>query len=73
MKNIERGSIKHLIILIVATAICGMIIYPLFDFVLCNLITNSKFIYSIHSHIIEPIIFGCVMGIILWILEKKQQ
>ena len=31
MKNIERGSIKHLVILIITIAAFGMILYPIFD------------------------------------------
>ena len=31
MKNIERESIKHLIVLIIAIAIFGMILYQIFD------------------------------------------
>lgn len=33
MKNIERGSIKHLILLIVAIAVFGIILYPIFDLI----------------------------------------
>ena len=33
MKNIERRSKKYLVFLIAAVAICGMILYPLFDLV----------------------------------------
>lgn len=29
--SIERGTIKHLVILIIMIAICGIIIYPFFD------------------------------------------
>ena len=36
MRNIERGSIKHLVILIFAIAIFGIILYPLFDLILCQ-------------------------------------
>ena len=72
MKNIQRGSITHLIILIILIGACGMIIYPLFDFIVCKFITNTKFIYSIKSHIIEPIISSSIIAIVLWIIDRKK-
>lgn len=71
MKNIERKTKKYLVILIIATALCGMVLYPLFDLVLCKFITNSKFIYSVHSHVIQPILFGCIFGTTFWLVNKK--
>ena len=71
MNNINRGTIKYLVILIIAVAVCGMILYPLFDLVLCKFITNSVFEYSVHSHVIQPIIFGCVFGTSFWAIDKK--
>lgn len=73
MKNIERGTIKYLIILILAVAVCSMILYPLFDLVYYKVITNSEFVYSIHSHIIQPIIFACVFGTSFWLVDKKRK
>ncbi len=71
MNNINRGTIKYLVILIIAVAVCGMILYPLFDLVLCKFITNSVFEYSVYSHVIQPIIFGCVFGASFWAFDKK--
>lgn len=70
MKNIKFGSVKHLVFQIFAICLAGIILYPLFDLVLCKYITNSIFIYSIHSYVIQPIIFGIIMGTVIWILEK---
>lgn len=72
MKNIERGTIKHLVILIIAVALCCMVLYPLFDLVLCKFITNSEFTYSVHSYIIQPILFGCIFGTTFWLVDKKR-
>ena len=47
MKKIERGTIKYLIVLIIAVSLCGMILYPLFDLVYYKVITNSEFVYSV--------------------------
>ena len=73
MKSVERGTTKYLIYLIVAVSICGMILYPIFDLVLCKFITNSEFTYSIHSHVIQPIIFGCIFGTTFWLADKKRK
>ena len=73
MKNIERGSIKYLVILIIAVAVCGVILYPLFDLILCKFITHSDFIYSIHSHIIQPILFALIFGTTFWAFYKNRK
>ena len=73
MKNIERGSKKYLVFLIAAVAICGMILYPLFDLILCKFITNSNFDYSVHKHVIQPILFAFIYGITFWSLDKKKK
>lgn len=71
LKKIEKNSIKYLIFLIVALALCGMILYPIFDLILCKFITNSEFIYSVHSYIIQPILFACVFGTVFWFVTKR--
>ena len=73
MKNIERGSIKYLVILIIAVAVCGVILYPLFDLILCKIITHTDFIYSIHSHIIQPILFAFIFGTTFWAVDKNRK
>ena len=73
MKNIERGTIKYLVVLIIAVAVCGIVLYPLFDLVLCKFITNSEFTYSVHSYVIQPILSGCICGTILWLIDKKRK
>lgn len=71
MKNIKRGTIKHLVILIIAISICGIILYPLFDLVFCKFITDSEFVYSVKSHIVQPITSAVIAGTLLWIVDKK--
>ena len=73
MKNIERGSKKYLIFLIVSVAICGIILYPLFDLIFCKFITNSDFNYSVIRHVIDPVVFAFIYGITIWILDKKKK
>ena len=72
MKKNESTSIDYLILLIVVIAVMGMIIWPLLDLFWCAIITHTKFVYSIAEHLIEPIIFGCIMGTVFWMLEKKK-
>ena len=73
MKNIERGTIKYLVAVILAVAICGMILYPIFDLVYYKLITNSKFVYSFNDHIIQPSIFAVIFGVTFWTIDKKKK
>lgn len=73
MKKIERGTTKYLIVLIIAVSLCGMILYPLFDLILCKFITNSVFEYSVHKHVIQPILFAFIYGITFWSIDKKRK
>ena len=73
MKKIGRGTIKYLIILILAIAVSGMILYPLFDLILCKYITKSIFEYSVHKHVIEPILFAFIYGVTFWSIDKKRK
>ena len=47
--------------------------YPLFDFILCKFITHSDFIYSIHSHIIQPILFALIFGTTFWAVDNNRK
>ena len=73
MKNIQRGSIKHLILLIIAIAIFGMILYPIFDLIYHKYITHLEFVYNFHKYIIQPISFACISGTVFWVVEKNRQ
>lgn len=73
MKNIERGSIKHLVILIILISVFGMIIFPVLDFIIDKFITNSEFVYSFRSYIIQPTISGVTIGLLLWLIDKKNK
>lgn len=73
MKKIEKGTKKYLIILIIAVALCGIILYPLLDLIYYKLIVNSDFTYSIYRHIIQPIIFASAFGTTFWLIDKKRK
>ena len=72
MKQFEKGTIQYLVALIISISVCGMILYPIFDLILCKFITNSVFEYSIHEHIIQPILFGFIFGFVSWLVDKKK-
>ena len=73
MKNIERGSIKHLILLIIAIAVFGIILYPIFDLIYYKFITNTEFVYNFHKYIIQPILFACISGTVFEAVEKNKK
>ena len=73
MNNIESGTIKYLIILVITISLFGIILYPLFDLLLCKFITKSEFTYSVHSYIVQPILFGCIFGTVSWLVDKKRR
>lgn len=71
MTKIEKNSIGYLILLIIAISVAGIIIWPLLDLLFHAVFTQSEFVYSPTEHIIEPIIFGIIAGVVFWIFDKK--
>jgi hypothetical protein len=69
--KISRGSIPHLVLLIVTTALFGLLFYPFFDFIL-GLLTKTPFTYSFLKHFTQPILFACIFGTTIWVVEKKK-
>ncbi len=47
-----------------------LIIWPLFDVIWAALITHSEFQYSVGEHVLGPIIFGVVAGVIFWLFDR---
>lgn len=72
MKNIDKGSVKYLILQILTIDIFGLILYPLFDFLLCKFITNSNFAYTVYDHIISPLVFCTIVGFVFWLVDRKK-
>ena len=52
-------------------AIAGMILRPLFDWMICKFITIADFIYTDENYIWGPLLFGILMGTIIWLIDKK--
>ena len=62
----EENSDKKVIIYGAAITIAGLILYPIYDLIWCKFITNSKFIYTMKDHVIQPITIGIIMTVILY-------
>ena len=56
MNKILENKWLRLLFDIVTTILAGFIVFPVLDF-FYSLITGRTFVYSIHEHIQEPIIF----------------
>ena len=66
MRKIKENKWLYTLTFAIATSIMGIILYPLFDYLLCEFITKSKFVYSIHQHVFQPILFGFIIAILLY-------
>lgn len=72
MAKIEKGSITHLFLEIITVSVAGIILWPLLDLLYHQFITNSPFNYSVFEHVVEPIIFGCIFGLLSWVINKRK-
>ena len=72
MKKIKENRVLYIIVNGMATGLAGVIIWPLLDLILCKFITRSPFIYSVHEHIIQPIIFGFIVSLIIDITFRRK-
>ena len=68
MKKIEHRSNGTIVLETFLTIVFAMILWPLFDLV----IKGDKFEYNVVSYIVQPIIFGLVVGIIIWIMNARK-
>ena len=69
----DKHSFKYAMTQGIVTAIFALVIFPLFDFIACEFITNSKFSYRIDQHVVEPIVFGIAFGIGMWLFNRKKK
>ena len=72
MKKLKENRALCLIVNGLATGLAGIIIWPLLDLILCKLITRTDFVYSVHEHIIQPIIFGFIISIIIDLTFRRK-
>ena len=73
LKKVEENRVVYILVYAVSTAIMGMIIWPLLDIFVCKFFTHSKFVYSVSGHIIEPVIFGLIVGFIFSFINNKSK
>ena len=71
MNNIDKSSIKYLIILLCIYVVIGLILYPILDFIYYRLVTKSEFVYSVEADVIKPTIVCSIMALCSWIFERK--
>lgn len=71
MKKLENNMLLYILVYGLTTAIMGLIIWPGFDFLICKFITKSTFTYSVQNHILQPAIYGMMMGIVFWFVKPK--
>lgn len=69
MGKIEKGSFVELVVLIVSISIAGIIIWPILDILFDAVFTHSGFVYSVQDHVVEPIVFGCIVGLVFWTID----
>jgi hypothetical protein len=69
--QIERGSFKHLIFQMIAFTVAALIIFPLGDWLWDLIFTHKGFEFSVGQHIIEPIVFGVVAGLVFWFFDRR--
>ena len=69
-KKMEENKWLYILVYSVAIAVMGIILYPLMDLIFAK-INGNTFIYSAEQHIARPIIFGCIMGVILYFTSHK--
>lgn len=65
-------SAQYLIISIVAIAVAGIILWPLFDLFWCAVITHTEFTYSPVDYIVWPTVFAVIVGTVFWVVEKMK-
>lgn len=66
MKKIKENRWLYTLCFAIATSIMGIILYPLFDYLLCKYITNSQFVYSAYQYIVQPILFGFIVSFVIY-------
>ncbi len=69
--NYEKGSIKHLVVSIITTDIFGLIVFPLFDWIMASF-SKHQFKYTVREHVITPLIFCTVVAIICWFIDRRK-
>ncbi len=70
--KIRRGSLPHYIFLVLFCILFLLILYPVFDLILCKAIYHTKFIYTAKEYILKPIIHGLCIGSGLFFIDLSK-
>ena len=70
MKKIKNENNNYILAYGISFVLAGIVLYPLFDVILCKFITHSEFVYSFHEHVIQPTLFGVIMTLFLYMAEN---
>ena len=68
----ERGSVKYCIIEFISLVVAAMIIWPLFDLILCA-IRHNEFKYTFGDYVIGPLVFATIFLLIDYVVFKCQK
>ena len=71
--KIERGSLKHYLLLVISIIILGIIIYPLLDLILCKFVYHSNFVYTAKEYIWKPVMHGLCVGSGLFFIDISRK
>ena len=50
----------------VATAIAGMILWPILDIIWCKAFTHSEFVYTVKEYVVQPAIFAVIITLVFF-------
>ena len=67
MKKQKNSKWLKVLIFWIAVSVLGIIIYPLYDLLLCKFITDSKFFYSEYHHLVQPVLFGTFVSLVVYL------
>lgn len=68
MEKLKKNKLLYIIVFGLIVGVVGMIIYPIFDLIICKFFTNTKFVWSVYNYIINPLEFGMVFSIVYCLL-----
>lgn len=69
MKKNKKNN-NYILVYGISFVLAGIILYPVFDVILCKFITHNEFVYSFHEHIIQPVLFGIIMTLFIYMSEN---
>ena len=65
MENLyKKSKILYFLVYLIVFIVVAILLWPLFDLIVCNVFTHSEFVWTVQEHIIQPIVFGVIITII---------